>query len=154
MTTNCAATAARRKTTMSDNYEGPVRLQRAIPWRKKDKATADAVFNHMRVANPPLIIPWSPKRKKIVDLLDRYNVHPATLRDLRVMFERARKFSDGVSGGRFVHWLGNAYEQIAKDFANVVYSPAYRYPRPEFFHIDWTGKALDEGVPPRVENAT
>lgn len=103
---------------MNDNYEGPVRLQREIPWHRRDRATAAVLFKHMEIANPPMVIPWSPKRKKTADLLDRYNVHPATLRDLRVMFERARKFSDGMTFIEFTRYISNAFERMGLQLTN------------------------------------
>jgi hypothetical protein len=94
---------------MNDNYEGPVRLQRAIPWGKKDKATAEAVIEHMRLANPPIVVQWSPRNRKTLDVLRTYRVHVPTLADLHEWDARLRRFSD--------HSVQRAMRQTARSAA-------------------------------------
>lgn len=72
---------------MADDYAGPVRLQRKIPWGKRDRATGFAVLQHMVDANPPTVIPWSIHTKKLKRALrhdDVFDIGAAELEDLVV----------------------------------------------------------------------
>lgn len=115
----------------NQDYSGPVRLQRKIPWGKKDFALAGVLFAHMEIVNPPIVIPWTTHQKKVVELLRRHHVHPVNVPELQKMFERVRAFPLRVKWAR-VHVdrneafdLGAGYSQLANDLAGVPYSPAW-----------------------------
>lgn len=47
-----------------DDYAGPVRLARNIPWGKPDPLTARAIVWSAQRVNPPIVIPWHPKETR------------------------------------------------------------------------------------------
>lgn len=69
---------------MNDSdYRGPVRLQRKIPWGKRDRATGFAVCENVRDTMPPVVLDWHPKMRKTMETLSHDKVHVLRVDDLR-----------------------------------------------------------------------
>lgn len=81
---------------MADDYEGPVRLQRKIPWGKRDRATGFAVLSHMVDANPPTVIPWSIHTKKLKRALRHDDVFDIGAEELQDLVTRRSGWFAGV----------------------------------------------------------
>jgi hypothetical protein len=107
-----------------ENYEGPMRLQRKIPWGKRDRKLADVLFAHMEIANPPLIVPWSPNQHKIARILTHYKARPANLAELRESYERSRKFSDDLPDISLSRYLSNPFGAFVELLRHVSYRSA------------------------------
>jgi hypothetical protein len=69
-------------TPRDEDYAGPVRLTRKIPWGRRDAQTAEAVCKNMAIANPPIVLPWSVHEQKVKKLLRNIKLRDATLREL------------------------------------------------------------------------
>lgn len=58
-----------------------------IRWGKRDKVLARMVCEHMRHANPPIVIPWSPVQAKVRSTLRAHHIAEAKITDLYPLLE-------------------------------------------------------------------
>lgn len=84
---------------MNNDYEGPVRLTRKIPFGKRDRATAFAVLQHMVDATPPVVIPWSIHENKVKRLLRHDRILDIGVRELIDLVTRRSSHHHGQHHG-------------------------------------------------------